>query len=144
MTRERFVHAFLRMRYDGVFGGADVIVFWVHHDDYQAILRRLFLDPPPSIAVGKPMWGLYQDRDQYFGGLILIDADAVSVPGFSTTEAHGLVLLHELGHVMGLGHVRDRDQLMYSGPHRIAKVGGFGDGDLEGLRRLGVDAGCLD
>src|SRR5262245_41198765 len=53
-TREGFLHAFLRMRYEGAFGGADVIVFWVHHRDYQAILQRLFGTAPPSIAIGKP------------------------------------------------------------------------------------------
>ena len=143
-TREGFLHAFLRMRYEGAFRGADVIVFWVDHDDYRSIVQRLFGPSlPPSIALGKPMAGLYRHRDQYFGGLILVDADAVSVPGFASPQAHGLVLLHELGHVMGLGHVRDRDQLMYSGRRPNEKVGGFGAGDLEGLRRLGVDAGCL-
>ena len=53
------------------------------------------------------------------------------------------VLLHELGHIMGLDHVHDPDQLMYSGRHPNVFLHDYGTGDLEGLRRLGMDAGCL-
>ena len=44
------------------------------------------------------------------------------------------ILMHELAHVVGLGHVDDRDELMYEN-----SVGqdDFGPGDLEGLARLG-------
>jgi hypothetical protein len=45
---------------------------------------------------------------------------------------------------MGLDHVKDPDQLMYSGRHPNYGVRDYGPGDLEGLRRLGMDAGCLD
>ena len=42
--------------------------------------------------------------------------------------------MHELGHLVGLGHVADQSQLMFA-----SMVGqtGFGDGDLEGLRQVG-------
>jgi hypothetical protein len=90
------------------------------------------------------MAGLYANRDQYFGGIVVMDADATAMRGFGYRYAHGSVLLHELGHIMGLDHVKDPDQLMYSGRHPNFRVRDFGSGDLEGLRRLGVDAGCLD
>ena len=45
---------------------------------------------------------------------------------------------------MGLDHVKDPDQLMYSGKFPTFGLHDFGPGDLEGLRRLGTDAGCLD
>src|SRR4029453_14638061 len=89
---------------------------WVDHDGYQAILRQLN-DPRPSIAFAKTMAGLYGDRDQYFGGIIVVAADATAERGFRYRYAHGAVLLHELGHIMGLDHVRDPNQLMYSGRH---------------------------
>ncbi len=44
------------------------------------------------------------------------------------------VLLHEFGHVLGLGHVGSSRELMY---HRNIGRTSFGAGDLEGLRRLG-------
>ncbi|RNL57191.1 peptidase M10A and M12B matrixin and adamalysin [Arthrobacter oryzae] len=44
------------------------------------------------------------------------------------------VILHELGHVMGLDHVQDPAQLMYG---EIGTPDGFAAGDLNGLYELG-------
>lgn len=141
-TDETFFSAFRRMRYHGVIRRAKVIMVWVDHEAYQSILDRLG-DPRPVIAFARPMAGLYTHRDQYLGGVVVIDADATSVPGFGFRFARGLVLLHELGHIIGLDHVRDRDQLMYSGPNPNLRLRGFGVGDREGLRQLGEEAGCF-
>jgi matrixin len=142
-TRETFTRAYQRMRYEGVIRKAELILIWVDHDAYLGILRRLH-DPRPSIAFAKTMAGLFAHQDQYFGGIVIVDDDATATRGFGYRYAHGSVLLHELGHIMGLDHVRDPDQLMYSGRHPNFSVRTFGRGDLEGLRRLGTDAGCLD
>ena len=142
-TRETFLRAYQRMRYEGVIRKAELILIWVDHDAYLGILRQL-QDPRPSIAFAKTMAGLFTDQDQYFGGIVVIDADATATHGFGYRYAHGSVLLHELGHIMGLDHVRDPDQLMYSGRHPNFSVRTYGAGDLEGLRRLGMDAGCLE
>jgi hypothetical protein len=142
-TRETFIRAYQRMRFEGVIRRAELVVIWVDHAGYQAILKRLS-DPRPSLAFAKTMRGLFADQDQYFGGLIVMDAEANSGLGFGDFYAHGTVLLHELGHIMGLDHVRDPDQLMYSGRFPNFALHAFGPGDLEGLRRLGMDAGCLD
>jgi hypothetical protein len=56
----------------------------------------------------------------------------------------GRVILHELSHIMGLGHTRDRSQLMY--PETTAQTSRpvrFGESDLAGLRLLGRPAGCV-
>jgi hypothetical protein len=45
------------------------------------------------------------------------------------------VVLHELGHLVGLAHVADATQIMY--PQSQAAVTDFGAGDLTGLRALG-------
>jgi hypothetical protein len=47
------------------------------------------------------------------------------------------VVLHELGHLVGLAHVNDPQQLMYS---RGSTSNGLGPGDLAGLARLGEGA----
>lgn len=55
----------------------------------------------------------------------------------------GATVLHELAHVLGLAHVADREELMYtypgSGPVHL------GEGDRAGLRAVGAgDGTCLD
>ncbi len=47
------------------------------------------------------------------------------------------VVQHELGHVMGLDHVADQAQLMYS---EGAEARDWGTGDLAGLHQLGSGA----
>ena len=51
-----------------------------------------------------------------------------------TTEARG-VILHELGHLVGLGHVKDKRQNMY--PVISARNIHYAAGDLAGLKQLG-------
>ncbi len=56
----------------------------------------------------------------------------------------GRIILHELAHVMGLGHSSDFGSLMYpDAVMQTARPADFQRPDLEGLRYLGRDAGCL-
>jgi len=61
--------------------------------------------------------------------------------GFAAGQRRGNVLLHELGHAVGLGHVSDPRLLMY--PSMSARTpAGYAAGDLAGLARVGRTAGC--
>ncbi len=78
---------------------------------------------------------------RYVAGVVVIDVDAQLSPGFTSGRSIGSVLMHELGHVMGLGHVDDSTQLMnpYSRPNGPATPQA---GDLAGLQAL-LEGGCF-
>jgi hypothetical protein len=63
--------------------------------------------------------------------------------GFGPGATRGNVFLHELAHTVGLEHVADPDQLLYSSL-RAGAPNGYAAGDLAGLARVGQQAGCLD
>lgn len=48
-------------------------------------------------------------------GAVVVDTEFALAAGFEGGASRGAVLLHELGHVMNLGHVDDPSQLMTSG-----------------------------
>ena len=50
------------------------------------------------------------------------------------------MVLHELGHIMGLDHVTSKAELMEPAGGSMTD---FGPGDLAGLEQLGRDQGCL-
>lgn len=75
-------------------------------------------------------------RQAYVTGTVLLDradlADIEEEYGRRSAEA---VVLHELGHLVGLAHVDDPTELMY--PVGREELTTFGPGDREGLARLG-------
>jgi hypothetical protein len=74
---------------------------------------------------------------------VLLDAGApFAYRGFEDGSALGAVHMHLLGLALGLGQVDDRTQIMY--PISVADHPAlFGHGDLTGLSKHGLDAGCL-
>ncbi|MGH9021669.1 MAG: matrixin family metalloprotease, partial [Acidimicrobiia bacterium] len=67
----------------------------------------------------------------------------VTVPGRPlswTRGGWGSIVLHEIGHVLGLNHVDDPAQVMYT---QASNGSYYGSGDLAGLHQLGSAAGCL-
>jgi hypothetical protein len=79
----------------------------------------------------------------YVSGIVVIDSAASThlAPGFGPGSL-GVVLMHELGHLVGLGHTDDANEIM-DPIVQPAKDGTWGAGDLAGLSRLGVESGCL-
>ena len=62
--------------------------------------------------------------------------------GFGTGVTRGNLLLHELGHVVGLNHTAATSQLMY--PVIVSRTNsGYRGGDLTGLSLVGAHAGCV-
>jgi hypothetical protein len=71
---------------------------------------------------------------RYYTSAVIIDSEAGVASGFGSKQI-GPLLLHELGHVAGLRHAPDVDQVMYS----TMVTGGptnYQAGDLAGFAQL--------
>jgi hypothetical protein len=77
-------------------------------------------------------------------GFVVLDASQNKKfkPGFGKGTRRGELLLHELGHVVGLDHVSSRSQVMYPTVGTSGSTS-YAPGDREGLARLGRSAGCI-
>jgi hypothetical protein len=99
-----------------------------------------------AVAFAHPEEGNRELNHQYVAGIVVVDGSVHYAQQGRWSFA--MVVQHELGHLMGLGHVRATDELMFSfetAPHTIPDpISGWGPGDLEGLQRLGADQGCLE
>ncbi len=106
-----------------------VLVTWVGPDEESELEGDVV-----GVAGGTSIGGVYVT------GSVVLDA-----PAFDDMERRGqeglqqAVLMHELGHLVGLDHVTDERQLMF--PSTTFQTT-FGEGDLQGLRILG-DGPCV-
>jgi hypothetical protein len=117
---------------DGRAGSNRITVAWATMRQTRGLLH------PGVAGVGGTR---HQGGRIFTGFLVLNTAFSKGAPaGFGQGVPHGLVLMHELGHVLGLGHPRNRHQIMTPGAPQPASV--WGAGDLRGLRALGRAGGC--
>jgi hypothetical protein len=116
---------------------APVLIAWTDPDDSSIAFGR---GDDVALGVASPLAPSSGRTDIFVSGWVGLNADYAGPGGFGTPSAVGLTIQHELGHVVGLGHTRLFGELMQgSGGGALD----WGPGDLEGLRQLGVDAGCL-
>lgn len=81
-----------------------------------------------SVAVGQP------GALRYVTGRIVLDSDVFASFGPDEQPFAQAIVDHELGHLVGLGHVDDPRELMYADNVGVTT---YGPGDREGLARLG-------
>jgi hypothetical protein len=116
---------------------APVLIAWVDPDDSDIPFER---GDRVAAGVAVPVIPPTRLEDVYVSGWVAINADDPNPPGFAFPGQQGPVILHELGHLMGLGHVRRIGELMHPAGGGVVD---FGPGDREGLRQLGAQGGCI-
>jgi hypothetical protein len=127
---------------DGVSGTYyPVLIAWIPHEEMIH-----FTNEQDVLAFAHPELGESTRSDQWVSGWVVVDSGGrFEGSGRYSLE---LVLMHELGHIVALAHVKDPDELMFSGQDapdgRPFQMYDWGPGDLEGLELVGSDRGCMD
>lgn len=82
-------------------------------------------------------------------GFVVLNATMTFAGGFGSGPSTGLqgtrgqLLMHELGHAMGLDHPIIKDRIQIMNPLMSAIPAVWGAGDANGLRLVGKSAGCM-
>ena len=95
-----------------------------------------------TVAYAEP--DIYADDadtvSQIVSGEIVVDASQLSHQGADDPNGLEPTMLHEIGHLVGLGHVRASGEIMQPDGGGVV---GLGPGDLAGLHTVGSSAGCI-
>ena len=115
---------------------APVLIAWAEPHEAGLPLDDVDRGVAMPVAVGAE-----GDRS-YVTGQVVFNRDRTDLaPGVGDrATAWGATILHELVHLVGLGHTDDPDELMYTYPG--AGPVELGPGDRAGLQEVGADTGC--
>ena len=119
-----------------------IVVAWVRKKQ-----SSIFNSIPTADAAGMPYYLTgYHNGDgtsayKIAKGSVVIDSTLKIKGGFSYGISRGDILLHELGHVMGLAHYSSTTEMM--NPVMTRGIARYGKGDLAGLEQRGAELGCL-
>jgi hypothetical protein len=115
----------LRFRREPLGQPFDVTILWASADDVDALAGKV-------AGVTRVSVERSAGREWFASGQVVLDVEVFDRIGLG--EEGRAILLHELGHLVGLDHVDSRAELMY--PTTTGRLD-YGRGDREGLARLG-------
>jgi hypothetical protein len=111
----------------------DIVVGWANDAEFPRLAGSVI-----GIGGGYAAWS--SGGFKMTNGYLTLDSTAVLNPGFDT-YGWGLVIEHEILHALGLGHAGESVQLMF--PMLTSNTLMFGAGDIAGIQRIGLPAGCF-
>jgi hypothetical protein len=122
------------------FVGAPVLISW-QHGGAKNTLGVSMINAEVSGTSG-PFYS--RDGTHWSSGVATfnVDKDYLYTPGFGIGRTRGALILHELGHVAGLGHVRDPKEVMAEFSSFLSQPASYGPGDLAGLHVLFPECGA--
>jgi Matrixin len=104
-----------------------VLIAWADADEVPDLAGS-------TAGIGGSTPARVHNRIQFVTGLVVLDTEAFDrMQRRGAERSEELILAHELGHVLGLDHVDDVDELMNA---EFVGQQGFGPGDRQGLELL--------
>jgi len=121
-------------------GWSPVLVAWAHRSQATDLENLM---PPSATGMSWQDLQTVSGVDEIVGGFVFLNADwGQPYAARSGTPTWTATLLHELGHMAGLGHVWSPPEAEQMSVPTNPPLG-YGPGDSEGLRLLGRSQGCL-
>ncbi len=115
---------------------APVLISWRTPETTDAPLTENDRAVAVPVAVGDA------DERAFVTAQVIFNRELAGIPGFTDRRRSiGITMLHELLHVVGLGHVDDTGEIMF--PFPVSGIAGFGNGDVAGMAEIGVQQPCL-
>ncbi|WP_430867034.1 matrixin family metalloprotease [Demequina aurantiaca] len=112
-------------------GFAPVIVGWATEDQNPDLA-----DSVTGVGGSSAVNGAYGDQRYLHSGVIVLDSEDMIrlIDSRGGEELAQAIVMHEWGHVLGLAHVSDPEELMNASNSSVTE---WGPGDLEGLAIAG-------
>lgn len=130
---------------------SEIVVSWVKTSSRSGLYSNLLQRKGSKWVAGTggyvfKQWQANSKSSRYptIGrGFVVLNAsqDKVFRPGFGRGVTRGNLLLHELGHVVGISHTNSKSSIMYPTIISRAKAG-YRAVDKPQLRRVGRSSGC--